>query len=76
MTAANAGHRLLFATATAWVTRLQTAHAQDRLPAELAKLRRHGLIIVHEVGYIPFEQDAANLFFLAMSRFLGPTRAI
>jgi hypothetical protein len=25
-------------------------------------LRRYGLIIVDEVGYLPFEQDAANLF--------------
>ncbi len=68
--AANAGHRVLFATATEWVTRLKTAHAQGRLPAELAKLRRFGLIIVDEVGYIPFEQDAANLFFqLVSSRY-------
>jgi DNA replication protein DnaC len=68
--AANAGHRVLFATATEWVTRLQTAHAQGRLPAELARLRRFGLIIVDEVGYIPFEQDAANLFFqLVSSRY-------
>ena len=41
-----------------------------RLPAELAKLRRYGLLIVDEVGYIPFEQDAANLFFqLVSSRY-------
>lgn len=65
--AAHAGHRVLFATATEWVTRLQTAHRQDRLAAELAKLRRYGLIIVDEVGYIPFEQDAANLFFQLVS---------
>jgi len=68
--AANAGHRVLLATATEWVTRLQTAHQHDRLPAELAKLRRYGLTIVDEVGYIPFEQDAANLFFqLVSSRY-------
>ena len=68
--AAHAGHRVLFATATEWVTRLQTAHRHDRLAAELAKLRRYGLVIVDEVGYIPFEQDAANLFFqLVSSRY-------
>jgi DNA replication protein DnaC len=43
---------------------------QGRLPQELVKLRRYGLIIVDEVGYIPFEQDAANLFFqLVSSRY-------
>ncbi|MEA5456976.1 IS21-like element helper ATPase IstB [Sinomonas sp. JGH33] len=68
--AAYLGHRVLFATATEWVTRLQGAHAAGRLNAELAKLRRYGLIVVDEVGYIPFEQDAANLFFqLVSSRY-------
>lgn len=68
--AARHGHRVLFATATDWVTRLTDAHRAGRLPAELAKLRRYGLIIVDEVGYLPFEQDAANLFFqLVSSRY-------
>jgi DNA replication protein DnaC len=68
--AAQHGHRVLFATATDWVTRLTDAHRQGRLPQELARLRRYGLIIVDEVGYLPFEQDAANLFFqLVSSRY-------
>jgi DNA replication protein DnaC len=70
ITAARTGHRVLFATATDWVTRLTDAHRHDHLPAELARLRRYGLIIVDEVGYLPFEQDAANLFFqLVASRY-------
>ncbi|MCU1404946.1 MAG: istB-like binding family protein, partial [Glaciihabitans sp.] len=68
--AAQTGHRVLFATAIDWVARLQSAHLQGRLSIELARLRRYGLIIVDEVGYIPFEQDAANLFFqLVSSRY-------
>lgn len=68
--AARHGHRVLFATATDWVTRLTDAHRQGRLPNELTRLRRYGLIIVDEVGYLPFEQDAANLFFqLVSSRY-------
>ncbi|WP_311380636.1 IS21-like element helper ATPase IstB [Arthrobacter sp. ISL-69] len=64
------GHRVLFATAIDWVARLQSAHQNGRLPQELVRLRRYGLIIVDEVGYIPFEQDAANLFFqLVSSRY-------
>jgi DNA replication protein DnaC len=64
------GHRVLFATATGWVTRLQGAHQAGRLPSELVRLRRYGLIIVDEVSYVPFEQDAANLFFqLVSSRY-------
>jgi DNA replication protein DnaC len=65
--AAQHGHRVLFATAVDWVARLQTAHQHGRLATELAKLRRYALLIVDEVGYIPFEQDAANLFFQRVS---------
>jgi DNA replication protein DnaC len=68
--AAQHGHRVLFATAVDWVARLQAAHQQGRLAAELTKLRRYALLIVDEVGYIPFEQHAANLFFqLVSSRY-------
>lgn len=44
---------------------------RPRPPAqELAKLRRYKLLIVDEVGYIPFDQDSANLFFqLVSSRY-------
>src|SRR5262249_7507839 len=43
---------------------------KGRPPQELAKLGRYGLIIIDEVGYLPFEQDAANLFFqLVSSRY-------
>src|SRR5690349_2897973 len=56
VTAARHGHRVLFATATDWVTRLTDAHHTGRLAQELTKLRRYGLIIVDEVGYLPFEQ--------------------
>jgi DNA replication protein DnaC len=70
ITAARHGHRVLFATATDWVTRLTDAHRHGLLSRELARLRRYGLIIVDEVGYLPFEQDAANLFFqLVSSRY-------
>jgi DNA replication protein DnaC len=70
ITAARHGYRVLFATATDWVTRLTHAYRAGRLPQELARLRRYGLIIVDEVGYLPFEQDAANLFFqLVSSRY-------
>jgi DNA replication protein DnaC len=58
---------VLFATATDWVTRLTDAHRHGLLPRELARLRRYDLIIVDEAGYLPFEQDAANLFFQLVS---------
>jgi DNA replication protein DnaC len=70
VTTARAGHRVPYATATDWVTPLTDAHRAGTLPKELANLRRYGLIIIDEVGYLPFEQDATNLFFqLVSSRY-------
>jgi DNA replication protein DnaC len=65
--AARRGHRVLFATAAQWVTRLADAHAAGQLQAELVRLGRYPLIVVDEVGYIPFEAEAANLFFQLVS---------
>jgi len=68
--ACQAGHRVLFATAAGWVARLASAHAAGRLEMELTRLARIPLLIVDEVGYIPFEAEAANLFFqLVSSRY-------
>jgi DNA replication protein DnaC len=68
--ACQAGHRVAFATAAQWVDRLAQAHAGGRLQAELARLGRYPLLVVDEVGYIPFEAEAANLFFqLVSSRY-------
>jgi DNA replication protein DnaC len=65
--ACQAGHRVLFATAAQWVARLADAHAAGRLQGELVRLGRYPLIVVDEVGYIPFEAEAANLFFQLVS---------
>ena len=65
--ACQAGHRVLFATAAEWVDRLAVAHAGGRLHEELRRLGRYPLIVVDEVGYIPFEAEAANLFFQLVS---------
>lgn len=61
--ACQAGHRVLFATAAEWVDRLADAHREGRLQHELARLGRYPLVVIDEVGYIPFEAEAANLFF-------------
>ncbi|HEX4102571.1 MAG TPA: IS21-like element helper ATPase IstB [Pseudonocardiaceae bacterium] len=68
--ACQAGHRVAFATAAQWVDRLAAAHHTGKLQTELVRLGRYPLIIVDEVGYIPFEAEAANLFFqLVSSRY-------
>jgi DNA replication protein DnaC len=68
--ACQGGHRVLFATASEWVDRLAAAHHAGRLQDELRRLARYPLLVVDEVGYIPFEPEAANLFFqLVSSRY-------
>ena len=65
--ACQAGHRVQFATASQWVARLADAHTAGRLQAELVRLGRYPLLVIDEVGYIPFEPEAANLFFQLVS---------
>jgi DNA replication protein DnaC len=68
--ACQAGHRVAFATAAQWVDRLAAAHHGGTLQTELTRLGRYPLVVVDEVGYIPFEPEAANLFFqLVSSRY-------
>ena len=62
------GHRVAFATAQEWVSRLEQAQDRNQLEAELRRLERYHLLIVDEVGYLPLERQAANLLFALVSR--------
>ncbi|HEY3843237.1 MAG TPA: IS21-like element helper ATPase IstB [Acidimicrobiales bacterium] len=65
--AARRRHRVAFASAQDWVGRLAAAKRAGKLEDELERLRRVPLVIVDEVGYIPFDSDAAALFFALIS---------
>ena len=52
--------RVAFATAHEWVNRLGAAKRAGRLDDELERLGRVPLLIVDEVGYIPFDPEAAR----------------
>ena len=56
-----------FATATEWVARLAEAKRHNSLDAELRRLSFIPLLVVDEVGYIPFDPEAANLMFSLVS---------
>ncbi len=71
-----AGHRVQFRTATEWVGLLADAQRQGRLDAELDRLARIPLLIIDEVGYIPFDPQAANLMFMLVSRRYERARLI
>jgi DNA replication protein DnaC len=63
-----AGQRVIFKTATEWVALLADQQRQGRLDEELKRLERYPLLICDEVGYIPFDPQAANLMFMLVSR--------
>jgi len=70
--ACQAGHRVLFWTASQWVDRLADAHNARRLQEELTRLARYPLMIIDEVGYIPFEPEALTCSFNSSPAASGP----
>jgi DNA replication protein DnaC len=68
--AAEAAYPVAFNSATGWITRLADAHDHGRLEVELRRLNRYRLIVIDEVGYLPFDAaSAALLFQLIASRY-------
>jgi DNA replication protein DnaC len=58
-----AGYRVLFRPAVTLATELELAHKELRLPRLLAHYRRFDLILVDELGYLPFAKATAELLF-------------
>ncbi len=58
-----AGYRVLFRSAVTLATELEIAHKELRLPRLLASYRRFDLILVDELGYLPFAKQTAELLF-------------
>ena len=50
------------------VAALAKAHAEGRLEDRLSFFAKPKLLIIDELGYLPFEPDAAHLFFQLVSR--------
>jgi DNA replication protein DnaC len=68
--AAEAAHPIMFDSATGWIARLADAHAHGRMAEELRRLHRYRLLVIDEVGYLPFDPASASLFFqLIASRY-------
>ncbi|WP_107054902.1 IS21-like element helper ATPase IstB [Streptomyces aureocirculatus] len=65
--ACQAGHQVLFATAVEWGARLADAKAAGKLRKELARLDAYPVLVVDEVGYVPFDAEVAHLLFQLVS---------
>ncbi len=66
--AITAGYTVLFVSAPALVAQLAKAHAEGRLEERLLHFAKPRLLIVDELGYLPFEPDAAHPFFQLVGR--------
>ncbi len=63
-----AGYSVLFVPAPTLVAQLAKAHGEGRLEDRLLQLSKPKLLIIDELGYLPFEPNAAHLFFQLVSR--------
>jgi DNA replication protein DnaC len=61
-------HSVQFVTAATLVAILAKAHEDGTLDRQLTLLTRPKLLIIDELGYLPFEANAAHLFFQLVSR--------
>ena len=66
--AIRAGYSVLFVPAPALVAALAKGHNEGRLEERLAFFAKPKLLIIDELGYLPFERNAAHLFFQLVSR--------
>jgi len=62
------GHTVRFTTATALLSLLAKAESEGTLAEKLTEFSKPKLLIVDELGYLPFERRAAHLFFQLVNR--------
>jgi DNA replication protein DnaC len=63
-----AGHSVLFITATALLAALSKAHAEGHFGDQLTFFAKPKLLIVDELGYLPLERTTAHLFFQLVAK--------
>ena len=66
--AIEAGFQVLFINASVLIERLKEAYRQDQLDRYLKKLVKPKVLIIDEIGYLPFDSQAAYCFFQLISR--------
>jgi len=66
--AVETAHSTLFVSATTLLAQLSRAEAEGKLSDQLSFFAKPKLLIVDELGYLPFEKRSANLFFQLITR--------
>ena len=63
MAAIRAGYRVRFVTTAALINELLLARSELRVPKLLRQYAAFDLVLIDELGYVPFNQEAAQLLF-------------
>jgi DNA replication protein DnaC len=66
--AAKAGFRVNFTNAPILVERLSKAEKEKKLEDKIRRLSKFQLLIIDEIGYLPFDELGAHCFFQLISR--------
>jgi len=66
--AVETGHSVLFTNATALLAALAKAESEGALRDKLNYFAKPKLLVIDELGYLPFEKRCAHLFFQLVSR--------
>jgi DNA replication protein DnaC len=67
-TAVETGHSVLFTNATALLAALAKAESEGTLRDKLNYFAKPKLLVIDELGYLPFEKRSAHLFFQLVAR--------
>ena len=70
------GYSALFVPAPTLVAQLAKAHSEGRLEDRLLHFGKPKLLIIDEIGCLPFEPNAAHLFFQLVSRARGLSASV
>ncbi|MEI6713514.1 MAG: ATP-binding protein [Verrucomicrobiota bacterium] len=70
------GRRVKFSTTTALVAQLQQTRENRRLQRYLKQMERLDLLILYELGYVPFSKTGAELLFEVVSRAYERTNVV
>lgn len=62
------GYMVLFISATELLTQLSKAHLEGKLEEKIVYFSKPRLLIIDELGYLPFDPKASHLFFQLVSR--------
>ena len=63
-----AGHSVLFVTATSLIAALARSQVDGKLAEQLTFYGKPKLLIIDELGYLPFEKQTSHLFFQLVTR--------